>query len=242
MSWLVDHGPVAAKPPLPMWALDRLVRQGRVMRLRRDFYLAPTKEGQLPSIQTVAGLLSPGGYISFHGAFILHGLTDQDTSTWVVMSERRQAAARYGTRRIQFVYAPARAAAGHTQVRNFDGFPVRVATVAQAMFDCLARPQSAPSPRALISIFALGLKSVRLNKKQFIQLVVEADSPAVARRAGLLLELAGAKVDERVRNIALRTHDRSPLLRQGPAAASDPTWRLELPVPREELVAAAREL
>lgn len=242
MAWLVENGPVATKPPLPMWALDRLIRQQRVMRLRRDVYLAPTAKGQLPSVQAVAGLLSPGGYISFLGALILHGLTDQDTNKLVVVSERRQAPARYGNRAIEFVYAPRRAASGHSKVRDFEGLSVRVATAAQAAFDCLALPQHAPSPRVMISIFALGLRSGRLDEREFVQLVAESDSPSVARRAGLLLELAGAKIDDRVRSIALRTHDKTPLLLQGRSAVSDPTWRLELPASREELLTAAREL
>lgn len=242
MAWLVENGPVATKPPLPMWALDRLIRQQRVMRLRRDVYLAPTAKGQLPSVQAIAGLLSPRGYISFLGALILHGLTDQDTNKWVVISARRQGPARYGNRTIDFVYTPRRAASGHVEVRDFDGFPVRLATAAQAAFDCLALPQHAPSPRLMISIFALGLKSGRLDEREFVQLVVGSDSPSVARRAGLLLELAGVKTDDRVRSIALRTHDKTSLLLHDRSTASDPTWRLELPASREELLAAAREL
>jgi predicted transcriptional regulator of viral defense system len=242
MAWLVQHGPVIVNPPLPMWALNRLIRQERVVRLRRDVYLAPTKESRLPSIQAVAGLLSPGGYISYYGALILHGLTDQDANTWVVVSERRQARVRYGAKEIQFVFSPARASSGDVKVRDFDGYPVRVATAAQAVVDCLAYPQHAPSPRALMATFALGLQSGRVDLQGFTQLVVRRDSPSVARRAGLLLELAGARPDDRIRRIALRTHDRTSLLRKGPAQASDSKWRLDLPASREQLVAATRDI
>ena len=242
MAWLVEHGPVATKPPLPTWALDRLVKNKRILRLRRDVFLAPTPTGRLPSVGAVAALLAPGGYISFYAAMILHGLTDQDTSRWVVISDRRQADARYGDRIIHFVFAPARAASAHDDSKDFNGVPARVATVAQAIVDSLAMTWHAPRPRELVAIIRLGLQSGRLNREELVELVLAENSPAVARRAGFLLELVGEKADSRLRAIATRSNDRTQLIPNQPTRASSLTWRLDLPAPESELLSAHGEV
>jgi predicted transcriptional regulator of viral defense system len=242
MAWLVEHGPIVNSPPLPTWALDRLVKSKRILRLRRDVFLAPTPAGRLPSSESVASLLAPGGYISFYEAMILNGLTDQDTSRLVVISDRRQANARFGDRTIHFVFAPGRAAFAHTVTKDFDGVRGRVATVAQAVLDSLTLPWHAPRLRELVAIIRLGLQSGRLNREELVELVLAENSPAVARRAGFLLELVGADVDSRLRALAVRTNDRTPLIPSQPTKASNSTWRLDLPASEPELLAAARDV
>jgi predicted transcriptional regulator of viral defense system len=242
MAWLVEHGPVATKPPLPSWALDRLVNNKRILRLRRDVFLAPTPSGRLPPVGAVAALLTPGGYGSFYAAMILHGLTDQDTSRWVVVSDRRQADAHYGDRTIHFVFAPARAASAHVESKDFDGTQGRVATVAQAVADSLAMTSNAPKVRELVGVIRLGLRSGRLNREELMELVLTENSPAVARRAGFLLELVGEKADSRLRAIATRSNDRTQLAPKQPTTASSPTWRLDLPAPESELLSAHSDL
>jgi predicted transcriptional regulator of viral defense system len=260
MVWLVEHGPIVIGPPLPTWALDRLVKGKRILRLRRDVFLAPAPAGRLPSIGAVASLLAPGGYISFYAAMILQGLTDQDASRWVLISDRRQADAHYGDRTIHFVFAPGRAAFAHTESKDFDGVRGRVATVAhaeskdfdgvrgrvatvaQAVVDSLVLPSHAPRLRELVAIIRLGLQSGRLNREELVELVLAEDSPAVARRAGFLLELVGEKADSRIRTIAVRSNDRTNLIPRQPTTASSRAWRLDLPAPESELLAAAREV
>jgi len=242
MAWLVEHGPTVISPPLPTWALDRLVKSKRILRLRRDVFLAPTPAGRLPSIGAVASALAPAGYISFYAAMIVHGLTDQNAGRWVVVSDRRQADAVYGDRTIRFLFAPGRAAVAHAEARDFDGLPGRVATVAQAFVDSFAIPWHAPRLREMVAIISLGLQSGRLNLEELVDLVLTEDSPAVARRAGFLLELVGEKADSRIRAVAVRSNDRTQLIPRGATTASSSTWRLDLPASESELLAASREI
>jgi len=242
MEWLVAHGPLVASPPLPSWALERLVKTERILRLRRGVYLAPTSDGLLPSIEATIGLLAPGGYITGYAALILHGLTDQDTNRYNVISDTRQGNARYGQRSIRLVWSRARAASAHTVHREFDEVSVRLATPAQAVFDCLSLPSLAPYWRELVLVIRVGLQSRRLRRKELTELVAKAKSPSVARRAGFLLQVAGGSIDEQLWTLARRTHDQTDLLPDIPALATSREWRLRLPVTELELKEAAREL
>jgi hypothetical protein len=56
------------------------------------------------------------------------------------------------------------------------------------------------------------------------------------------MELAADEVDPRLRQIALRTHDRTAFLPQRDKTSADTSWRLDLPAPKEELQEAALEL
>ena len=117
-----------------------------------------------------------------------------------------------------------------------------MATVAQAVLDSLTLPWHAPRLRELVAIIRLGLQSGRLNREELVELVLAENSPAVARRAGFLLELVGADVDSRLRALAVRTNDRTPLIPSQPTKASNSTWRLDLPASEPELLAAARDV
>lgn len=245
MEWLVDNGPLVAGPPLPSWALERLVKGERILRLRRDVYLAPTREGRLPSIEAVVGMLAPTGYITAYAAMILHGLTDQDTNRYVVFGGPRQSDARYGHRDIRFLWRAApRVARAHTESRRYDDIPVNVATVAQAVADSLVLPQYAPTVRELVRVIRVGLQSGRLDTNELIALVLHEGfkSVALARRAGFLLSAAGGGVDHRLADAARRSHDRTALMPGTPAKAYSADWHLELPLPDTELVAAGVEL
>lgn len=242
MQWLASNGPLLTAPPLPAWALERLVRTGRILRLRRDVYLAPTNTGRLPSIAATIGLVSPGGYITSYAAMILHGLTDQDTNTYVVITDSRQADAKYGQRSIRFVWAPARATCAHTELRTYDDVLVRVATPAQAVFDALALPRYAPHWRELTKIVRIGLESARIDRQELVDLAAAANSPALARRIGYVLELGGAGIDQSLLRLARRSHDQTALLPDAPVRATKTEWRLQLPAEERELEAASSEL
>lgn len=244
MEWLIDNGPLVAGPPLPSWALERLVKGERILRLRRDVYLAPTMQGRLPSIEAVVGMLAPTGYITAYAAMILHGLTDQDTNRCVVIGGPRQSNARYGHREIRFVWRPsARVAKAHRESRTYDDIPINVATVAQAVVDSLVLPQFAPPVRELVRIIRVGLQSGRLDSKELVDLVLHErfKSAAVARRAGFLIGAAGGGVDHHLAERARRGHDRTVLVPSTPAKAYSAEWHLELPMLESELVAAGLE-
>ena len=100
MAWLVENGPLHVEPKLPNWILKALVNDGRIARLRRGAYLAPTPEGRMLSLPAVATELAPKGYLSFYGALVRHGLTDQDTTRWGFVTGSRQAPVRLGGDRL----------------------------------------------------------------------------------------------------------------------------------------------
>lgn len=237
---LIAAGPVVVTPDLEPWVLRQLVRTGRIARLRRGTYLVPDAKGRMLPPAAVAALLDPKGHLSFYGALILHGLTDQDTSVWAVVTKRRQASARYGRTRIVFVIRRARALRAQVRARRLARVPVRVASADDALLDCLERPRYAPSPTELLRILRTGLQSRRLSVHRLRDRALRSGSPSVAARLGLLLELATGKRDGRLYTFARRSHRWRSLVAQDAARLRDSGWRLTLPASRQHLAGAAR--
>lgn len=237
---LIARGPVVLAPDQKSWVLRQLVRTGRIARLRRGVYLVPDAQGRMVPPAAVAALLDPRGYLSFYGALVLHGLTDQDTGVWAVVSSRRQATARYGRARIVFVARRARAPLPRVVTRRITGVPVRVASPADAFCDCLERPRFAPSPAELLRILRAGLQTRRLSVRGLRDRALRGGSPFVASRLGLLLEMATGERDGRLYALARRSHRWRSLLDQGAAALRDSGWRLTLPASPQQLGRAAR--
>ena len=237
---LIAAGPVVVAPDLEPWVLRQLVHTGRIARLRRGAYLVPDRQGRMLPPPAVAALLEPKGYISFYGALILHGLTDQDTSIWAVVTTRRQASARYGRARIVFVIRRARAPRAKVRTRRVAGVPVRIASADDAFCDCLERLRYAPSPTELLRILRTGLQSRRLSVRRLRDRALGSGSPSVASRLGLLLELATAQRDRRLYALARRSHRWRSLVAEGSAALHDSAWRLTLPASPQQLARSAR--
>jgi len=242
MRWLVEHGPVVTAPPLPYWALNSLVRAGRIARLKRDVYLAPRPNGHMPSLPAVATMLAPDGYLSFYGALTLHGLTDQDTSRFVMVTPKRQRRARYGDRFIEFYFSPRLLRTARTITVDHDGMPARPATPGQALIDSLDVRQLGGSVRELFNILKVGLASNRISVEELIEIVETRESAAVARRLGFLLDLVGVGTSAELKRLSSRIHERTSLNPHQPDRAEDAAWRLVLPATREEIVRSAREL
>jgi predicted transcriptional regulator of viral defense system len=237
---LIATGPVVVSPGLQPWVLRQLVRTGRIARLRRDVYLVPDMKGRMLPPAAVAALLDPKGYLSFYGALILHGLTDQDTSVWAVVATRRQPTARYGRARIVFVIRRARAPRPQLRTRRTAGTPVRVASAEDAFCDCLAQPRYAPSPAELLRILRTGLQSRRLSVRRLRDRALRSGSPSVASRLGLLLELATGERDSRLYAFARRSHRWRALVDEDAVALRDSGWRLTLPASPKQIARAAR--
>src|SRR5712692_3742134 len=232
---LISAGPVVIAPDLEPWVLRQLVHTGRIARLRRGAYLVPDAQGRMVPPAAVATLLQPKGYISFYGALILHGLTDQDTSVWAVVTTRRQASARYGRARIVFVIGRVRAPRPKLRTRRIAGVPVRIASADEAFCDCLERPHYAPSPTELLRILRTGLQTRRLSVRRLRDRALQSGSPSVASRLGLLLELATGERDRRLYARARRSHRWRSLIDEGGAALRDSGWRLTLPASPQQL-------
>lgn len=239
MAWLVANGPLHRDPDLPHWILRQLVQTQRIARLRRGVYLAPLPSGELPPGPATAHLLAPEGYLSFYGALTLHDLTDQDTAQWVMVTRAHQARARAPRAQFDFVPWPARLRSARTQTRTFDGIEVRMATPLQAFSDCLEAPRFAPSFAELLHVLRDGMSLRRLSPRALVVHALKLDSPVVARRLGMLLELATEHVDPRLLELANRSHNWTRLDDRA-ASIREPRWRLLLPQARDRILGAAR--
>ncbi len=237
---LIASGPVVVNPELEPWVLRQLVRTGRIARLRRGVYLVPDARGRMVPPAAAAALLAPRGYLSFYGALIVYGLTDQDTNVWTVVSTRPQSPARYGRARIVFVARRARAPRAEVRSRRVGGIPVRMASPEDAFCDCLERPRYAPSPTELLRILQTGLKTRRISVRRLRNRALRSRSPYVASRVGLLLEITTGERDARLFELARRSHRWRSLSEDGRTPQRDSAWRLDLPSPRDHLARAAR--
>ena len=242
MAWLVENGPVHVEPQLPHWMLKALVNGERIARVRRGVYLVPTPEGRMLSLPAVATELAPKGYLSFYGALVRHGLTDQDTTLWGFVADARQGALRLGQERLEFVPWPRRLAGAEAKVQVFGAERIRIASPARALCDVLEAPRFAPSWPELLHVLRTGLALRKLSRSALRARALELDSPALARRLGLLIELETGKIDPQLLEIAHRSNDWTRLAGLGTEArVRDARWRVELPRSREDLVAAVRE-
>lgn len=242
MTWLVEHGPVHLGPPLPAWILHDLVRDERVARLRRGVYLAPGIDAHMLSLPAAATLLEPEGYLSFYGALVLHGLTDQDTAHWGFVTKTRQAPLRFGPQTLEFVAWAPRIAHAETKLQVVGRDQVRLASPSQALCDALEAPRLAPNWSELVHVLRTGLALRRLSRAALRARALEVDSPALARRLGLLLEMATGLIDPQLLRLAHRSNDWTRLAGLGAEAlVRDARWRVQLPRSRADLLAAVRE-
>lgn len=242
MVWLVANGPVVVDPPLPQWLLHDLVEGKRIARLRRGVYLIPTTTGNMLRLPAIATLLAPKGYLSFYGALVLHGLTDQDTSRWGFVTDKRQGGLRRGLQQLDFVPWPRRLSSADVRVLRQGREQIRIATPAQALCDALEAPRYVPSWPELVHVLRTGIATRKLSVASLRARALRIRSPALARRLGLLLEMETGRVDRALLAIAQRSNDWTRLAGLGTRArARDARWRLELPRSREDLLAAVRE-
>lgn len=242
MTWLIEHGPVHVDAPLPAWMLHDLVADKRIANLRRGVHLAPAEDGQMWSLPAVGTYLDPAGYLSFYGALVLHGLTDQDTSTWGYVSAKRQASLRYGQQRLDFVHWPRRVRGAEVKLIRRGDEVIRLATPAQALTDALEAPRYVTSWPELLHVLRTGIATGKLSPAKLRARALAAQSPALARRLGLLLDLETGKVDPDLLALARRSNNWTRLAGLGSrVGARDARWRIELPRPREDLLAAVRE-
>lgn len=235
LAWLIEHGPVIDDPELPPWILRSLVADRRILRLQRSLYLVPDRQGRLLSLPAAVNAVEPGSYITGHGALSLHGLNDQDISHWWAVSPHRRSDIRYGRFRAHFVLSPAHArTAARTEVWA-EGDKVTIATVAQAFADELRfmpyRLDWVETARVLRNARDAG----KVTERQIVAALGPRPPIALARRAGLLLALAGARPNKQLLALARKNDD---VTRLAGGSVVDREWRLTLPVPREQIVRA----
>jgi len=235
LAWLIERGPLVADPPLPAWMLKALVSERRVLRLRRGLYLVPDESGRLLSLAATINTVDPDGYVTGHGALMLHGLNDQDISHWWSLTSRRQSDIRYGPFHVHFVVSPENAKAGRRATLTADGDQVRVATVTQAILDEVRFMPDGLDWVETARVLRNALEDRKTSEHQIVALLRARPSIAVARRLGLLLELVQSKTNPDLLAIARKNDD---LTRLAGGIVSDKTWRLSLPLSRDRMLRA----
>jgi predicted transcriptional regulator of viral defense system len=237
MAWLISHGPLIASPPLPIAPLRALVAGGRILRLRRGLYLAPDRSNRLPRLPETINLVDPDGYISGHGALMLHGLNDQDISRWYSVTTKRGPDIGYGLFKVHFVTSPGQVAASTTVQLRVDGKRVRLASVAQAFVDeVLLMPWGLDLPETA-KVLRTAIEGGATTEPELVQLLKRRPSVAAARRLGLLLEVISTRPNADLLSMARSNRG---LTRLPGNDVYDSTWRLYLPRPRAEIRRGSR--
>ncbi len=237
LAWLIEHGPVVRTPPLPMAVLRSLVADKRILRLRKGLYLVPTAQGHLLSLPGAINRVDSSGYISGHGALMLHGLNDQDISHWYSITAQRQADIAYGAFRVHFVVSPEQTSHAARTTLSVRGEQVVVATIAQAFVDEVRfmpyRLDYAETARVLRNAFEAG----KVTERDLVTALRKRPSVAAARRLGFLLELVRARANADLLALA-RSQDG--VTRLAGDSIQNTTWRLFLPRPPDSILRASR--
>jgi predicted transcriptional regulator of viral defense system len=241
-AWMIGQGPIIEHPELPAWVLRTLVRQHRVARLRRGVYAVPDAQGRLRlSPFAVGEVVEPGSVLSFHAALAFWNVTDQTPRRVGVVSKKRHSRVAFGSQTVVFLARPR--ALRHMEIKRskVGDQTVRVATPAQAFIDALSYPPLAVSPAEMLTILAHGLATQIFTPTGLRRRALADGSLVVARRLGLLLELATGETDSALLERARSSHAYSSF--DGPedhrATHAVPRWLLRIAAAPERMQAAA---
>lgn len=241
-AWMIQQGPVIENPELPTWVLRTLVGQNRVARLRRGVYAVPDAQGRLRlSPFAVGEVVEPGSIVSFHAALAFWNVTDQTPRRIGVVSTKRHSPIAFGPQAVVFLARERALRQMECKRRKIGDQTVRVATPAQAFIDALSYPPLAASPAEMLTILVHGLATKILTLTGLRRRALADGSLVVARRLGLLLELATGTTDSELLERARSSHAYSSF--DGPedqqATHAVPRWLLHTPAAPERMQAAA---
>lgn len=241
-AWMIEQGPIIENPELPVWVLRTLVKQNRVARLRRGVYAVPDAQGQLRlSPFAVGEVVEPGSVVSFHAALAFWNVTDQTPRRIGVLSKKRHSSVAFGPQTIVFLARPRALKHMEFKLTKIGDRIARVATPAQAFIDALSYPPLAASPAEMLTILGYGLATKIFTPTGLRRRALADGSLVVARRLGLLLELATGKIDSDLLARARTSHAYSSF--DGPevqqASHAVPRWLLHTSATPERMQAAA---
>jgi len=241
-AWMIGQGPIIEHPELPVWVLRTLVGQNRVARLRRGMYAVPDARGQLRlSPFAVGEVVEPGSVLSFHAALAFWNVTDQIPRRIGVVSKKRHSPIAFGPQTVVFLARPRTLRHMEVKRTKIGDQTVGVATPAQAFVDALSSPPLAASPAEMLTILGHGLATKIFTPTALRRRALADGSLVVARRLGLLLELATGKTDSALLERARSSHAYSSF--DGPedqqATHAVPRWLLHTPAAPERMQAAA---
>lgn len=242
MAWMIEQGPTIENPGLPPWVLHALARQNRVVRLRQGVYAVPDANGRVRlSAFAVGEVVEPRSVVSFHAALAFWNVTDQTPRHVGVVSKKRRSPVPFGPQTVVFLARPRTLKHMEFKTTRIGELTVRVATPAQAFIDALSHPALAAAPSEMLAILVHGLATKILTSGALRRRALADGSLVMARRLGLLLELATGEVDADLLARARSSHAYSRF--EGPegqaAEHAVPRWFLRVPAPPDRLRAAA---
>lgn len=194
--------------------LRRLVKAGRIRRIRAGLYVVRDPARETPPIAVASGVFAEvPHYVTTDAALAYHGLIDQPITTFtVVLSRVRRSFVVDPTTTIRPVTL------GEDRIREADaykttveGFPIQVASREQAIVDALAEPRWMTYGDLLPEVLA----AISDDEVERTGAGTLTRTTAAAQRLGYLLEEAGKALPSGlanlrpVRAVRLRPHNRS---------------------------------
>jgi predicted transcriptional regulator of viral defense system len=167
----------------------QLARKRRLIRIKKGAYLfAPMKSGIRgewgeEAMALLSGMMGETPYcVSYWSALNLHGLTEQIPFAVQVKSTKRLRAFSSFGAKFQFVKVKR---IGEWQIEKIAGKDVKIATVEQAIADCLSHPEYCGGIAEACKAIWEARKTIDYAK---LQEIAKISSDAAFRRLGYLIE------------------------------------------------------
>jgi predicted transcriptional regulator of viral defense system len=175
---------------------QRMTKANVTRRVKRGFYalLPPAdwldREGFAVNwYWTAANLIRDDPYfIAYYTAMDIHQMTQHPVLTVFVATPRRHKNLTVGPARLRFVTVTVARLFG-AETRKFEGNPVSVADLERTFLDCVDRMGLCGGLEEVARGFDRRHRD--LDREKLLRYVLQFDSPVVAKRLGLLLELVG---------------------------------------------------
>lgn len=226
----VDLDPVAARTgsrDAAQKAIQRLVRAGRVVRVRKDLLVLPDTTGLLGvDLVDLVDAVTPQPYLITAGrALEQHDLTDQHFFGIVVLTPASIRKLSFRGQSATFMRTDPGSIWGWP-----DGDRPQYAVAERAIVDALNHPRYGVSLTQTLDALLLATARNPAFLDRLLETVVRYDSPAAARRVGLVVErLFGSAPAEPYRGLI--GMNRAPVLLRAHGPASGPldtAWRVIL--------------
>lgn len=175
----------------------RLAEAGLATRLKRGTYaLTPAdawgEPGALPTnwFEAAAALVGPAPYyLAYYTAMRLHRMTQHPLRTLFIAVTRVQRDVTVGPIHFQFVVLAEHRFFGYEDHVLEPGRVVKVADLERTFIDCVDRPGLCGGLEEILRGFKR--RQVELNPDRLLRYLMRLHEPALTKRVGFLLELAG---------------------------------------------------
>lgn len=225
----------------------RLAEAGLATRLKRGTYaLAPAdawgEPGALPTnwYEAAAALVAPAPYhLAYYTAMRLHRMTQHPLRTLFIAVTQPQRDVTLGPVHFQFVILAKHRFFGYEDHLLEPGRVVRVAELERTFIDCVDRPNLCGGLEEILRGFKR--RQGELNPDRFLRYLMRLREPALTKRVGFLLELAGygePRVLRELERIAGRVKRYVPLdtTRRDRTGARNKRWELVINADIDELL------